>query len=165
MSLVQVRQKRLEFPSRRNRSKRLCVNERRTKERREKRGREKGAEEEADDPEVVQPAEREKERDCSKTCSYYEHIKKPQGAICWLSFQTFFQPVYIGNKRQPSAVLSLSYPFLARFSCLFLSRATIFPSRFFSTSPFSFPRLIPSAFLPLPFASRSINARFLRWHD
>lgn len=91
-------------------------------------------------------------------------LKRPQGAICWLSFQTFFQPVYIGNN------VNLRGAFFILFvSCLSvlmpLSLATISSPRFFSASPFSFPRPIPSAFLPLPFASRSINARFLRWHD
>lgn len=137
MSLVQLRQK--EFSFRREETVRTSVRERRnegTKERK-KQGREKGAEE-ADDPEVVRPAE----RDSSKTRSYYEHIKKPQGAICWLSFQTFFQPVYIGNNvnlRGAFFILSVSCP----FSCLFLSRPS--SPRFFSTSPFLFPFLFSAA--------------------
>lgn len=111
MSLVQVRQKRLEFPSRRNRSKRLCVNERRTKERREKRGREKGAEEEADDPEVVQPADRKREREretVQKRARIMNILKSHKALSAGFHSRRFFNPCTSGtNVNLPRCFLYL----------------------------------------------------------
>lgn len=162
MSLVQLRQK--EFSFRREETVRTSVRERRnegTKERK-KQGREKGAEE-ADDPEVVRPAERET---LQKRARIMNILKSHKALSAGFHSRRFFNPCTSGTT-STSAVLSLSYPFLARSHASF-SRDHLplvsFPLPL-SSSPFSFPRLIPSAFLPLPFASRSINARFLRWHD
>lgn len=92
---------------------RLCVNERtnerRKGETRERKGREKGAEE-ADDPEVVQPAERET---VQKRARIMNILKSHKALSAGFHSRRFFNPCTSGTT-STSAVLSLSYSFLAR---------------------------------------------------
>lgn len=106
MSLVQVRQKESSF--RREETVRTSVRER-TNEGKEKQGREKGAEE-ADDPEVVQPAERET---VQKRARIMNILKSHKALSAGFHSRRFFNPCTSGTT-STSAVLSLSYSFLAR---------------------------------------------------
>lgn len=110
MSLVQVRQKESSF--RREETVRTSVRERtneRANEGKEKQGREKGAEE-ADDPEVVQPAERET---VQKRARIMNILKSHKALSAGFHSRCFFNPCTSGTT-STSAVLSLSYSFLAR---------------------------------------------------
>lgn len=156
MSLAQVRQKEFSFRGEETVRERLCVDEGRKERERntEKREQKKRGR-------TIRRWSNQK-RLSSKTCSYYEHIKKATRRYLLAFIPDVFSTRVHREQRQPPRC----FLYLIRFLPLMpLSLATISSPRFFSASPFSFPRPIPSAFLPLPFASRSINARFLRWHD
>lgn len=150
------RQKELSF-RREEAAERQCVNEAGKRQARRE------GHEEVDDLEVVQPT------DPPKTCSHYDHIKKPQGAICRVSFQRFFIPRMSGTR---SAVRGVFFSWIfCRFSCLFLPRlssphfffSVLFPSPFPAGPPFLFSAVYTRGLLAAAVPRRSINARFLRW--
>lgn len=66
-------------------------------------------------------------------------LKSPQGAICWLSFQTFFQPVYIGNN------VNLRGAFFILFVSCLRSHASFSRDHLFPSFLFHFPFLFSAA--------------------
>lgn len=125
MSLVQVRQKESSF--RREETVRTSVRERtneRANEGKEKQGREKGAEE-ADDPEVVQPAERET---VQKRARIMNILKSHKALSAGFHPDVFSTRVHREQRQPPRCFL-----YLIRFLPVLmpLSLATIFPSFLF----------------------------------
>lgn len=89
-----------------------------------------------------------------KTCSHYEHIKKPQGAICRIPIPPVFQlrVCALSENNMDRSVFFIVIS--CRFTCLFLSRDYLFPS-FLFRSPF------PPLSRPSPFLFSAVHTRSL----
>lgn len=119
MSLAQVRQKEFSFRREETVRERLCVDEGRKERERntEKREQKKRGR-------TIRRWSNQ-QRLSSKTCSYYEHIKKPTRRYLLAFIPDVFSTRVHREQRQPPRCFLYLIRFLSPFSCLFLSRPSL----------------------------------------